>query len=476
MEPLRVTLINAGRITLTSPAVSPPLGLLYLAAYARKHLPVTFQVIDQRVFDLPLSAVMRQMRDFSPQVIGIRCLTANAGMARQLAEAARAEFPDAVLVAGGPHVSAIGGRLLEDMPLNATIPGEGEIPFTRLLQAVASHSDFSAIPGIWWKNSVGEVIHNPGIPEHIEDIDSIPMPAYELIDVQVYSRRRNMTMLPRRPHYFSLFTSRGCPYRCIYCHSIFGKRFRPHSPERVVEEIEWLAGHYGIQDFDILDDIFNMNADRVFRIVDLIQRKDIKARFAFPNAMRTDILTEEVMDALVEMGTYMSAFALETGSPRLQRVIGKNLNIEKYLAGVRMAARRRIFTYGFAMLGFPGETAEEMQMTVDTICNSELHAALFFTVTPFPGTPLFEQVFREHPEKLQQLDYEGKDYLFKLTANLSQVSDEELTQKLREANRRFYLNPHRIIKIARDYPDLRQLVNPTMRFFLMLSIPKLKRA
>jgi len=473
MKTLRVSLINAGRPSFTSPAVSPPLGLLYLAAYARKHVQADFQVIDQRGLDLPLEEVIRQIRDFSPDIIGIRCLTANAGMARNLAEALRAELSGLMIVAGGPHASSMGGKLLEDMPIDVAVPGEGEVPFTSILQAVHSGSDLSHIPGIWWKNQAGDIIHNPGVPDFIQDIDAIPMPAYELIDVLAYGKRRNMTMLTKRPRYFSLFTSRGCPYRCIYCHSIFGKRFRPHSPERVVEEIQWLADHYGIEDFDILDDIFNMNADRVFNIVELLKKKNMRYRFAFPNAMRTDILTEEVMDALVDMGTYMSAFALETGSPRLQKVIGKNLNIEKYLAGVRMAARRRIFSYGFAMLGFPGETAEEMQMTVDVICNSDLHAVLFFTVTPFPGTPLFEQVVRDHPERLQRLDYEGKDYLFKLTANLSQVSDEELTQKLREANRRFYLNPRRIMKIIRDYPEFRQLITLGTRFLYLQATSKL---
>jgi len=473
MKPLRVTLINAGQPSFTSPAVSPPLGLLYLAAYARRHLPSTFQIIDQRGLDLSLETVVKNTRAFSPDVIGLRCLTANAGMARKLAEAFRIECPNAVLLAGGPHASAMGARILEDMPIHAAVPGEGEIAFTKILQAVASRSDLTEIPGIWWQNNSGQIHHNPGTPEYVENVDDIPIPAYELIDLYAYGKRRNMTMLPIRPKYFSIFTSRGCPYRCNYCHSIFGKKFRPHSAERVVEEIELLHKKYGINDFDILDDIFNMNKERVFKITELLKNKNLNLRFAFPNAVRTDILTEDVVDALVEMGTYMSAFALETGSPRLQKIIGKNLDIERYLEGVRLAAKKRIFTYGFAMLGFPGETEEEMRMTIDTICQSDLHAVLFFTVTPFPGTALFEQAMREHPDRLQRLDYEGKDYLFKLTANLSQVSDEELQRKLKEANRRFYFTPRRVARIIRDYPDFRQLATLAVRFLYLQTTSRL---
>ncbi|HOV60386.1 MAG TPA: radical SAM protein [Candidatus Hydrogenedentes bacterium] len=470
MTPLRVALINAGRLTFTSLAVSPPVGLLYLAAYARAHLPVSVKIVDQRGLDLPNDQVVRQVRDFSPQVIGIRCLTANAGTARELTEAFRQECPNALLVAGGPHASAMGAKLLEDMTLDVVIPGEGEISFQKLLQAVADKSDFSEIPGLLWKNHAGDMVRNPGTPEFVEDIDTIPMPAYDLIDIPVYSTKRTMSLLPYRKHYFCLFTSRGCPYRCNYCHSIFGKRFRAHSAERVVEEITCLWKNHGIHDFDILDDIFNMDRERVFRIVELLKQKNINPNFSFPNGIRTDLLTEETVDALHDMGTYICAFALETGSPRLQKLIGKNLNLEKYLRGVALAARKRIFCYGFAMLGFPGESADEMDMTINIACQSELHAINFFTVTPFPGTALFEQAMREHPDRLQRLDYEGKDYLFKLTANLSQVSDKELQRKLKEANRRFYLTPRRIARMIRDYPDFRQLASQAVRFLYLQTL------
>ena len=141
-----------------------------------------------------------------------------------------------------------------------------------------------------------------------------------------------------------------------------------------------------------MDDIFNLDAKRVVAICDLIAKRNLKLRINFPNAVRTDALTEEVMDALVGAGLYHSCFALESGSPRIQKFMRKHLNIDKFLRGVRWATDRGVFAHGFTMLGFPTETEEDMQMTVDVACNSRLHTATFFTVVPFPGTELHDYV------------------------------------------------------------------------------------
>ena len=215
---------------------------------------------------------------------------------------------------------------------------------------------------------------------------------------------------------------------------------------------------YGVLDFDILDDCFNFDKQRVLDFSEQVQKTGLRTKFVFPNAIRTDILTQEVVDALADAGTYVSSFALESGSPRIQKMIGKHLNIDRFLAGVEMAAKRGIFGMGFAMLGFPGESIEEMRMTIDVACRSKLHVMLFFTVTPFEGTELHRQVQEQEPSKLESVDYENSDYMFKLAANVSPISDKEMLAILREANLRFYVNPWRAFRVFRDHPAKSEFV------------------
>ena len=119
--------------------------------------------------------------------------------------------------------------------------------------------------------------------------------------------------------YALLFTSRGCPYRCNYCHNIFGKRFLRQSPERVVKEIELLYETYGVTEFQIVDDVFNLDKRRLKTIMEEVHRRwPGKIHFTFPNGLRGDILDEEVLDALKLGGTYAMAIAVETATPRLQ--------------------------------------------------------------------------------------------------------------------------------------------------------------
>jgi radical SAM superfamily enzyme YgiQ (UPF0313 family) len=260
-----------------------------------------------------------------------------------------------------------------------------------------------------------------------------------------------MGPLPPRK-YVSLFSSRGCPCKCSYCHRIFGKRFRAHSPERVVAEIEHFTKAFAVTDIEFLDDIFNFDPKRVLAICDLIAKRNLKLRISFPNAIRTDVLTEEVIDALVGAGLYHSGFALESGSPRLQQFMGKHLDIDKFLQGVRWATDRGVFAHGFTMLGFPTETAEDMKATLEVACNSRLHTATFFTVVPFPNTELYAYVAKNAPDKLRGVDYYDSEYTGS-RINLSEVADEVLFGYQRAAWRRFYLNPVRMARIVRDYPN-----------------------
>lgn len=206
-----------------------------------------------------------------------------------------------------------------------------------------------------------------------------------------------------------------------------------------------------MNDIEFLDDIFNHDHERAMEICEMLLRKNLKVKLAFPNGLRTDALSEELIEAMTDAGFYYASFALESGSERIQKRMGKNLDIPSFLRNVELATKRGVFGNGFAMLGFPTETEAEMRETIDVMCTSKMHTAQFFTVTPFPGTALYEEVLRTMPDKLQGLDFADSTYgLIRL--NLSAVSDDVLFRCQREANRRFYLNPSRVFRLFRDHP------------------------
>jgi radical SAM superfamily enzyme YgiQ (UPF0313 family) len=209
---------------------------------------------------------------------------------------------------------------------------------------------------------------------------------------------------------------------------------------------------YGIKEVEFFDDIFNLQGRRVIKFSELVRRRNLRVSISFPNALRTDILTPEVADALVDAGTRVSAFALESGSPRIQQLIQKHLNIPKYLDGVAMLAKRRVFTYGFLMFGFPTETEADMQMTVDVVRQSKLHVVYPWVVTPYPKTELFDVAMRLHPERMAGIELAGADYMRYPCVNLSEVSDEDLAAYMRKAYSALFLSPSRALRIVRDFP------------------------
>jgi hypothetical protein len=184
-------------------------------------------------------------------------------------------------------------------------------------------------------------------------------------------------------------TTRGCPYRCLYCHSILGKAFRTRTPASVLAELRHLHDQYGITDFQIIDDNFNLDLPRAKTICDLIVASGMKLTLSFPNAIRGDRVDEELIDKMAAAGTKFISYAVETGSPRLQKLIRKNLNLDQTFRAIEYTTATGIVTRGFFMLGFPTETVAEVERTIDFANASALCGATFFTVVYFPGTELY---------------------------------------------------------------------------------------
>lgn len=447
MAALRFFAATVGRRTLRFPWLAPPLGIMSLGAVARDKFGAEVKLVNQRLHNISDDDLVREAVDFSADIIALSAFTPNRKTLSEVCASMKAALPDALLVVGGPHPTAMGAEILDETCADIAVPFEGEVALEMIINQYQSDRAWDTIPGIFWRDRKGEVVSNPGKIEPISDLDALPFPAYDLIDLPAYWRRR---FLPPGTYsrYITLMSSRGCPYGCKWCHSVFGKKFRAHSAQRIIDEILYFNKTYGVKDFEFQDDIFNMDHARLMEFCDLVHKHNLKLNLSFPNGVRTDIFEEEEIDALVSAGTHFSAFSLETGSPRLQKEMGKRLDIGRFLHNVDYASRKGIFCAGAVMLGFPTETAEEMRTTIDVTCSSALHVASFFNVTPFPNTEVYNMALAIHGDKVKNYDYSG--YTFTNSwLNISAEPDEVVWQIQREANKRFY-TMKRILRVIRN--------------------------
>jgi anaerobic magnesium-protoporphyrin IX monomethyl ester cyclase len=324
--PIRILLIKSCSNDPSYNVVNHPLGLMSLAAYLREKYDYQVRIEDLRLKGKELGDLESTIRSFAPDIVGISALTFESDAIPRIAEVVKRVNANTIVLLGGPHATAYPEKTAQIPGVDYVVIGEGELVTGRLIERLFESRDVSDIKGIVYKHN-DRVISN-GREDLIEDINNLPMPAYDLIPIDLYGSFNRMSRTGSGK-FMSIFSSRGCPYRCIYCHNIFGKTFRFRSAERLFIEIKHLYDAYEIRDFEILDDIFNLDRNRLLDFCDRIINSGMKITLAFPNGMRGDILDEEQLSKLRQAGTIFIAFAIETGSPRMQKLIKKNIQLDK---------------------------------------------------------------------------------------------------------------------------------------------------
>lgn len=454
MMHLRFFAAALGHRTFRFPLITPPMGLLYLGALMREKFGADVRIVNQRLHNLSNDALVRQIISYDPHILALSAFTTDKAYLKDITEKIKTALPKTLIIVGGAHPTAVRSQVLEETKADIAVISEGEMALELIIHQYFSDRDWSTIPGIIWRHGDGALVENPGNLPPIMDLDSLPFPAYDLADLPSYWRKQSMPPVSYRK-YATLISSRGCPYGCKWCQKLLGETYRTHSAERIVEEIIYHQKTFGITDFEFQDEIFNLDHKRLIEFCELIHKKNLKIKLAFPSGLRTDILKESEIDALVSAGAYFSAFALETGSPRLQKAMGKYLNIPKFLHNVEYAVNKGIFSTGFVMLGFPTETAAEMEETIRVTCASQLHTASFFIVMPLPNTEVYDMAMEVCPDKVLQYDSMDDAYTYS-RLNISAEPDEVLWHYQTLANRRFY-TAKRIYRIVRDTPAPLQL-------------------
>jgi radical SAM superfamily enzyme YgiQ (UPF0313 family) len=433
---------------------------MYIASYLRSVFGHEVKILDVRLNKLVSRDIEDIVREYSPDVVGISALTFESNAVAWIAEAVKKVNPNIPVLLGGPHPTAYPDKAIETPNVDYGIMGEGEIVAGQVIERLLTSRDVSGLKGLVYKRD-GKVVKTERA-EVLEDINQLPLPAYDLIPIEKYG---DFDRFNRRHGYMNVMSSRGCPYRCVYCHNIFGKVFRARSAENLFEEIKILYDAYQIRQFDILDDIFNFDKKRLLKFCDLIVKSGMRITIGFPNGLRGDLLDEEQLVSLRRAGTRVISFAIETGSPRVQKVIKKNVKLDVIWRNIEIAHSLRIHTHGFFMVGFPTETIEDMEMTVKFLLSSKLHTFNIFAVMPFEGTELGRMATEagRAPVSYFSLCYHSKDFVY-----LSDVPDEEVTRLRRRALSRFFLDPVRLFFIVRDLPSFRGFGRLIMLFFRRL--------
>jgi len=427
------------------------MGLLYLSAVTRQAGQHDIKIIDGRVNEFEIDEIIQQTEAFKPDVIGFTTMTVEHEYSHKTIAEIKKVMPNVPIIMGGPYTSSDPERAMSDSNIDVIFLGEAERSYGKWLDVQANGGSLSDVPGIYYRNN-GEIKINPQ-PGFIEDLDEIPPPAWDLINVEKHFEKHFLRIRSMNPHQkmdrtIPIVTSRGCPYRCSYCHNIFGKKVRKHSTKRVLEEMEFVKKTYGVEELEFIDDIFNIDIPRAKEIFREVIDRKLNLAFSFPNGLRSDNFDEELMDIMKEAGVYRLIFAIEAGSDRIQKLMRKNLNLEKAMANIRMADKKGFFLGGFFMMGFPTETLEEVKQTFRFAAESRLHTAHFFLLTPFPGTDFWHQAI----EAGMNLGNSQMHY-HEISANLSNIPSETLEQMRIKALAKFYLNPIRIFRFATRTPN-----------------------
>lgn len=423
VHPLGYPAGAAGRDISRLANIMPPLGLASMAAYLKSR-NIGCAIVD--CYAHPNSDLL--IRDYlqakKPAFIGLSCTTSSFLDGCRITRLAKKILPDILSVFGGPHVSALKQKVLRDYPeVDFAVVGEGEETLTDLIQLAGK--ELHTIQGVIYRTSDGEVEFN-GYRDKAIDLDSLPFPAYEMLDGFPAAYSLPIFNYPKAPN-ISCISSRGCPYRCSYCdRSVFRRTYRYNSAEYLYAHLHYLNDCFGIRHINFYDDQFTFNRQRVEDFTRLMIAQPLE--MTFNCAVRAEHIDRDLLDRLKAAGCWMISLGIETGDEELLARHRQNPDLTMMAEKVRQIKQAGIRTKGLLMMGLPGETEASIQKSRDYVFSLPLDDFNLSKFTPFPGSPLYEKIhefgtFDENWEKMDCMHFlfipdgitrERLDELFKL--------------------------------------------------------------
>ncbi|MFH1093331.1 MAG: cobalamin-dependent protein [Candidatus Omnitrophota bacterium] len=386
--------------------IQPPLGLGYIAAVLEGNYEVKIldavvegwhtQILegkDRFRYGLSFKEIEKAILEYNPDVVGISCLfSMQAHNAHKVAQLAKQVNKAMITIMGGAHPSVQAEQVLGDENIDYVVLGEGEYTVLKLLDHVKEGKDLSLVDGIGYRKNKDIIINKK--TTFIENLDELPFPARHLLNMEKYFKI-NMPhgVTTRRSPNTPMITSRGCPAECIFCaiHPIWGKKFRARSPENVIQEIKHLKQEYGVKEIQFEDDNLTFDKKRALKIFDLMISVNLEMLWTTPNGVALWAMDEAMLLKMKESGCYRLCLAIESGDQDvLHKIINKPLDLKKAEHLITLAHKYGFETDAFFVIGFPGETKEQIKKTFKFGRGLKVSNVLYYIATPYPGTRLYD--------------------------------------------------------------------------------------
>jgi len=426
--------------------ITPPLGLGYLATALRVAHDV--MIVDGPLIHLNAPKLERILNEYKPDMVGFNLISLDLYLTATYLRLIRETLPEAVTVVGGPHPSGEPEDTFYNYipDLDYAFVGEGEKGLPMLADLLdsgrPSAKDLKTVPGLVYRDGV-EFVKNPPYIE--QDMDSLGFPAWDLMNPRSY---------PPAPHagFARLFpvanmsATRGCPFDCEFCaaRNIQGRKIRRRSIAHLMEEISLLVNRYGVKELHVVDDNFTFGRDYILEFCEQLSRRFPHLAWTCANGVRLDTLDPELLSIMKKSGCYTLAVGIESASQNVLDRARKKQTVELVRERVRMIHNSGIEVVGFFVLGFPGETIEEMESTINLSVELPLTRSQYMLFHPMPGTDIYRRIARDHPERLRAVysSFEKLAYIEK------GMSESTLKWMHKKAFLRFYLRPRQLYKLV----------------------------
>ncbi len=414
-----------------------PLGLAYLGAVAEK-AGHQVTIIDCQAERLTHDSFKARIIQVPSDVVGVTSTTLLYNSAKKILEIAKEAHPNAVTMIGGSHATFWDENALNEMPyLNVIVRREGEMTFLELLQRLEERKDFNGVLGCTFRASDGKIVKNPDRP-FIEDLDSLPFPAFHLLPLDSF-HRMGKTIFP-------LTTSRGCVQWCDFCSTVrmFGRGYRTRSTKNVVDEIEMLHKKYGESQFTFYDDAFTINRKNVITMCSELKNRGLHINWDCET--RVDYVDQELLQTMKDSGCLAVWFGVESGCEKILGQMHKKIKLDQVRNAFKMTQKTGMLVIASAIIGFPGETEDSAWETINLIKELNPDDIGFYVATPYPGTPMYEEVIKNGWLKITDFDrYDTATPTFE-TPWLKMERIREIRYK---AHQQFYLRPKYVFKMLR---------------------------